>query len=342
LQGKQGRQTAFAALLLAISVLSLTPTLVHADQPSTTFPVNINATGQATGVSNGPSGATSLNMTAVGYKNANNWLMLQNATGDLDIGSTSYLLTGGQGSVNQFGDLAIFANTNAGELVLHGTLNGNTISITAPSQITGLALLSLAGTMTQQTGQTSGSTVSMITSSSAVKASVTIATTRTQNNSTARSQASSTITSTSLQSFPQNRTQTETNVTSTNYTAPAALTVSNSTVTSSLAQSTTESTTYVTNTTASSSTSAASLPPGTQAGNITQSSTLNPSANTTTHIPQTSGNVTVYVTQYVSDATSTTQTVANVTISYTMTTTVADTTVTEANATTTITEATGT
>jgi len=341
LQGRQGRQTTFAALLLAISVLSLTPAFVHADQLNT-FPVTISATGEATGIGTGPSGSASLNITADGYVNANKWLMLQNVTGGLDIGSTSYQLTGGQGSVNQFGDLAIFANTNAGELVLHGTLSGKTISITTPSQITGLAFLSLAGTMTQQTGQSSGSTVSMITSSSAVNASVTGATNRTQNNSTARTRANSTITFTSLQSFPQNTIQTETNSTSTSYTASAALTAGNSTVTSPLAQNTTKSATYVTNTTVSSS-SAASLSAGVGTGNNTQSSTLNPSANTTTtHIPQTSGNMTVYVTQYVSYTTSTTQTVANLTISYTMTTTVANTTVTVANATTTITATTGT
>jgi hypothetical protein len=66
--------------------------------------------------------------------------------------------------------------------------------------------------------------------------------------------------------------------------------------------------------------------------NATLSATLNGNVSAP-YLPQASGNITVTVTQIVSETT--TQTVVNVTVISTVTTTVANTTVTQANVTTT-------
>ena len=301
MQRRPARQTLFAALLLATSILSLTPALAHADQQYPSYPVTINATGQATATGNGPSGATTLNLIATGYKNANQWLILQNTVGAVNIAATSYPITGGQGSANQFGDVAIYADTDSGkaQLILHGTMNGNSISFTSPeSELASVAYLSLNGTITQSTAQATNPAASTTTSFSNDNASITSATNQTQ-------EGNSTMTSASPVALPQNTTETSTtNVTSAyarNSTLPAEMTVSNATHSSTLSEN-------------------VSAP----------------------YIPQASGNVSVTVTEYLSETTSTTQTVANVTISHTVTTTVANTTITQANVTTTVTVTSGT
>jgi len=288
------RQNAFAALLLAISILSLTPALVRADQQTPSYTVTIAATGQGTAIGTGPSGATALNLTANAYENADKWLMLQNTTGVISIGSTSYPITGGQGSVNQFGYIMIFADANSEKdnLILHGTKNGNSLSFTSPSELVAAAYLALSGTMTQGTDPT----LSTITSPSENNTSISRTTNRTQ-------ETNSTVISTTSLGIAQNVTGTSSEMISTsNSTQPAKAIAINATV----------------------------------------SSTETSDGGAAAFIPQTSGNVTVTVTQYLSRTSSTTQTVANVTISYTVTTTVANTTITEGNATTTFTAATGT
>jgi len=231
------RQNLFAALLLATLILSLTPALAHAGQQYLSYPVTIDATGQATAIGNGPSGATTLNLIAVAYKNADQWLILQNTTGAINIAATSYLITGGHGSANQFGDVAIFADTNSGkaQLILHGTMNGNSISFTSPeSELASAAYLSLNGTITQNTAQARSLIVNTITSSSVYNAAITSATNQPQ-------KENSTMTSTSLLPLLQNTTETSiTNVTSTfarNFTLSAEMTVSNATHFSTLNES---------------------------------------------------------------------------------------------------------
>ena len=207
------RQNAFAALLLAISILSLTPALVRADQQTPTYTVTITATGQGTAIGTGPSGATALNLTANAYENADNWLMLQNTTGVISIGSTSYPVTGGQGSVNQFGYIMIFADANSEKdnLILHGTKNGNSLSFTPPSELVAAAYLALSGTMTQGTDPT----LSTVTSTSKNNTSISSTTNRTQ-------ETNSTVISTTVFGIARNVTGTSSEMISTsNSTQPA-------------------------------------------------------------------------------------------------------------------------
>ena len=105
----------FAALLVTIAILSLTPTLAHADQQPQPEPITLDLTGQATAIGTGLAGTSTLNLTADAYKNSNQWLIIQNVTGSLDIGSTAFQITGGHGSVSNFGAAAIFADTNSGK-----------------------------------------------------------------------------------------------------------------------------------------------------------------------------------------------------------------------------------
>jgi len=210
------RQKAFAALLLAISILSLTPTLAHAEQQDPSHPVTITATGQGTAIGTGPSGAAALKLTANVYENADKWLILQNATGSISIGSTSYPITGGQGSVNQFGYIMIFADADSEQdnLIIHGTMNGTSLSFTPPSQLVSTAYLALSGTVTQGTDPT----MSAITSSSQVNASIASAMNRTQESN------SVSISTTSL-SISQNLTGTSSEMISTSNSTPPAQTI---------------------------------------------------------------------------------------------------------------------
>jgi hypothetical protein len=144
------KQHAVAALILAISLLSLTPKLTLADQQpqNQASTVIINVSGNATSTSNGPSGATSLNLAGVGSKDVNQDLQLQNMTGSLNIGSVNFRVSDGHGSANSHGNIAIFASVspNASQLFLHGTMQGNNVTFISPeSHLSSIALLTLSG-----------------------------------------------------------------------------------------------------------------------------------------------------------------------------------------------------
>ena len=147
---KSTHQQIFAALLLTISLLAMTPDLLHADQHSQSESIAIGATGQATAIGSGPSGAASLNLTAFAYKNSNQWLIIQNITGSVEIGSTIFKVTGGHGSVSAVGAMAIFADTASGmgQLILQGIMTGNSLTFSTPSQLASIAYLELSGTLT--------------------------------------------------------------------------------------------------------------------------------------------------------------------------------------------------
>jgi hypothetical protein len=146
----------FAALLVTIAVLSLAPTLAHATQQSQTETITVNMTGQATAIGSGLSGTSTLKFTADAYNNSNQWLIIQNVTGSLQIDSTTFQLTSGQGSISNFGAAAIFADTNSGkdQLILQGTMNGQTLTFDSPSQLTSTSYLSLSGTINENPGST--------------------------------------------------------------------------------------------------------------------------------------------------------------------------------------------
>jgi hypothetical protein len=288
----------FAALFVTIAILSLAPTLAHADQQSQPGAITINMTGQATAIGNGLSGASTLSLTANAYRNSNQWLMIQNVTGSLQIGSTTFQIIGGQGSVSTVGAVAIFANTNSGnnQLILIGTMNGQTLTFNSPqSQLASTSTLALAGTINGNIGSTSSLSSNSANTNETSTASTTALGNSTQTtNSTLTSSAAGPLNTTSTQSR---------NMTST--------TNANSTLSTTLNSSNNS-------TSSTNSTTPASV-------NVPPSSGLRPPAN-----------VTVTTTAYGNQITSVTQTVANMTISYTVTSTVANTTITQANATTTV------
>jgi len=284
----------FAALLVTIAIFSLAPTLAHANQPQTET-ITINMTGEATAIGSGLSGVTTLILTADAYKNSNQWLMIQNATGSLQINSTAFPITGGQGSVSSFGAAAIFASINSGknQLILQGTLTGQTLTFDSPSQITSICNLSLTGTINESPGSISG----LSANSTTTDENLTSLTTSLQNvTQVTNSTATSTVP-------PQNTTNTQPqNMTST--------TNANSTLSITQASST-NSTTLA----------SGNIPPsgGVQtAANVTVTNTQY--LNQTISVTQTVANVTISYT-VTSTVANTTITQANMTITVNATTT---------------------
>ena len=164
------REHMLAALLIAVSLIVLTPTPSHAAPVTQTQPVTINATGQATRITDsGVAGPAALTLKANAYNDSNHLLQIQNATGSLQIGSTNYIITNGHGNANKFGDIFLVGDTSPdnGQLFLHGTLNGNNVAFTSPeSRLSSLASLALSGSMTSGTLLQSGTVVNSATSNS--------------------------------------------------------------------------------------------------------------------------------------------------------------------------------
>ena len=321
MESKPLNRLAFVTLLLMVSILSLTPALAHADQQASVTVV-INATGEATPTNSGGNQLASLTLSGSGYINSNKWVIIDNLAGSLKIGSTNYTITAGHGSVNTYGEIAIFADTNSGQLILYGTENGDGVTFDVPSQLTSVASLSLNGSLNQMNGSASpASPVSNSTDAASANETPSSANITQSGNTT---QGPTSITANSTHSVTLNTTS------ATNSSVVTTTTVSN-----------TSATTPYSSTTYSTSTDSSTLSSSTINSTTMSSTTLTGSSNVPLN-PPTQGNVTVTVTQYVSQTTSATQTVANVTISYTVTTTVANTTVTVGNVTSTVTSTTGT
>jgi len=187
-----------AVLFLILSIFCLTPTLTRADQspPET---IIIDASGQATAIGSGPSGAASLNLTADAYKNSNDWRMIQNTTGVLQIGSTEFTITGGQGSVSKAGAIAIFADTatGKGQLILQGTTKGDTVTFDTPSQLASVSYLTLSGNINNSAKQTATPTTSITMNSPNTVANVTTSTSSL--NVTERASSTSTLSTSPVQ-----------------------------------------------------------------------------------------------------------------------------------------------
>lgn len=328
------QQRLFAVLFVTIAILSLTPALAHADQQPQAQTIALDMNGQATAIGNGLSGASTLKLTFDAYTNSNQWLIIQNVTGSLQIGSTTIPITGGQGSVKNAGATAIFADTNSGkgQLILIGTINNNTATFNSPeSQLASTSYLSLTGTVNETVvnmGANPGNTNTNSTSLTTVPS-----------NSTQTTNSSTTSSALELQNTTSIATVNITSTTNATVTSSMALTtipLNNNQTTNS---TTMASTVQLQNTTSVESANITS----TAFANVTSSITLNNSTDSTTsrssNIPPSASqapmNVTVTVTQYLNQTVSVTQTVASVTISYTVTSTVANTTVTQANVTTT-------
>ncbi|MGA3108546.1 MAG: hypothetical protein ABSD99_03675 [Candidatus Bathyarchaeia archaeon] len=208
------QQRLFAALFVTIAILSLTPALAHADQQSQPQTISLDMNGQATSIGNGLSGASTLKLTGNAYTNSNQWLVIQNVTGSLQIGSTTIQITGGQGSVKTAGATAIFADTNSGkgQLILIGTMNNNTATFNSPeSQLASTSYLSLSGTVNESTGNLGtnpGNTNSNSTSLTTVSPNSTQTTNSTTMSSTVQLQNTTSVESVSM------TTTTDANVTS--------------------------------------------------------------------------------------------------------------------------------
>jgi hypothetical protein len=244
--------------------------------------------GQAIPIANGLSGPAQLNLTAATYKNSDQWIIIQNTTGLLEISSKDFEITGGQGSVSKFGNIAIYGDTSSGkgQLILHGTMNGTTISFDSPqSQLASTSYLDLSGTFTETPAGTTTMTVNTPnTSENTTSTAGQVIETRSYNSTT------------TLALAPHNATTTEA--------ADTTSTQGNTTITHALATSnTTAASSFVTG-------NAASPPNGLTTSSITV--TVTQVSNHTIFETQTVANVTLSYTV--------TATVANTTITKTQAT----------------------
>jgi hypothetical protein len=187
----QKQKAAIAALLIAVSVLSLQPGITLAAPNSGSTAISMNAFGQAVPIGGGENKGSQTNATLTllgNCRHVGNQLKFTTISGTLQVGSTSYSLSGGQGESNANGELEIRAKSsrNKGnlELVLHGYLQGNNVTFTQPqSKLASLFFLSLAGQLDDSTDNTNSTTTNMTQNQT---------TTMTQGNMTMQQQTSTT------------------------------------------------------------------------------------------------------------------------------------------------------
>ena len=155
---------AVVLLLLFASLFSLMPTVTLADQQSQPGTTTISLSGQAipfdTGNGTGPPTSATLNLAGQVQRTGDSEFNIQNLTGSLQIGSTSYTVYNGQGSASQDGTVWIIATTNSNvddhQLVLNGNIQGNSLTFPAPmSRLTTQFLLALNGDISMNDEQAS-------------------------------------------------------------------------------------------------------------------------------------------------------------------------------------------
>jgi hypothetical protein len=122
-----------AALLVAISILAIQPSLAQAQTPQS---VTITARGSAiaTGNTTG-TGSSSAYLTLIGTANVNGEnIQLTGMTGIFQIGPLFFTVTGGQGQTSSGTAIQLNLQTNGGSLMLQGTVaisgEGYTILLT--------------------------------------------------------------------------------------------------------------------------------------------------------------------------------------------------------------------
>ena len=290
---------AIIILLLTVSLLSFAP--VHADQVQTGTVV-FHLTGQAASVDNatGLSGSTTLDLAGNLQGDGNGGLVIQNLTGNLQVGSENYTITTGHGDSNKRGEFVIFGETGSGELILHGTIQNNQTVIvdSPPSRLSSLAYLALSGSMTVS------SSVNDSLMSVSVSASDNNTSSSVGNTTSVGTNATSEITLYGSTSAAMTNVTSLTEVSPSNVTENAPVTGINGTTVTVLSNET-----------------VSNALPG-------------PTAFTVTTTQLGNQTITVYVTQTVANSTlTTTSTEANATITQTTITTVANTTVTVTNST---------
>lgn len=125
---------ALVLILVSVSALALqTPlsTLVHAQQQSTQSIVTINASGIAFRMEDGSSPSATLTLTGSSENDVNE--KLGDLSGVLQIGSTVYNVSNGQGEGNRQGIIEINADAGGDQnLILHGTNRNGDIVFNFP------------------------------------------------------------------------------------------------------------------------------------------------------------------------------------------------------------------
>lgn len=142
---------AFVLALLATSLFSLTPALADQNQSqigSVVFHLIGHATSMNTTI--GSLGSAILDLVGGGLGDGQGGLMIENLTGNLQIGSANYSIFTGDGKSDRLGELMMIGESDSGELVLQGTIQHNsTVTTDAPqSRLSTLAYLALSGSMT--------------------------------------------------------------------------------------------------------------------------------------------------------------------------------------------------
>src|SRR5208282_2249262 len=186
---------AVVLLLLFASLFSLMPTVTLADQQSQPGTTTISLSGQAipfdTGNGTGPPTSATLNLAGQVQRTGDSEFNIQNLTGSLQIGSTSYTVYNGQGSASQDGTVWIVATTNSNvddhQLVLNGSIQGNALTFLAPmSRLTTQFFLALNGdiSMNDEQGSSMISNATMNSNGSNASYTPLANTTLTQNSTT--------------------------------------------------------------------------------------------------------------------------------------------------------------
>jgi hypothetical protein len=298
---------ALAALIIAVSLITLAP--ARAAPSIQIQPITITASGQATRITDsGISGPATLTLTASAYNDSTHTLQIQNATGTIQIGSTNYTLTDGHGNANTLGDIFVMADASqgAGQIYLHGTLQGNNVAFVSPeSRLGSLASLALNGAIT--------------TGNSPATSPLGVGTASSSNSITIATESSTTTANAATNSSASNATQTTYSYSTIHFTQ-SNMTMANSSVTLP-AFNATQTTSM--NTTQTSQTNVTALVRITGSNSTVASSVGN---QTIPYSSGDSGNVTVTVTR----------TVPTITINNTVTVTVANVTDTQTNTTSTV------
>jgi hypothetical protein len=142
---------AFVLVLLVASLFSLTPARADQDQ-SQVGAVVFHLTGQATSMNTTVDslGSAILDLAGGGLGDGQGGLMIENLTGDLQIGSANYSIFTGDGKSDRLGELVMVCESSSGELVLQGIVQHNSTVTTDASQsrFSTLAYLALSGSMT--------------------------------------------------------------------------------------------------------------------------------------------------------------------------------------------------
>lgn len=262
---KQKRRYSLVILLLAVSLLSIAPTIALASQQTGT--ITINATGQATPIDHKETGgAATLSLTGNVRTEGSDPLKISGITGSLQVGGNNYAIIGGQGESNNHGLLQINAMASGGsgkkqqfELVLHGNMQGgNVVFDSHQSKLASMFFLSLSGsanvTLNTFSIVSNSSSSSSSTSSNSTTSSAAPTVTQTVNQTvTETSNNTSTVFSNQTITQPLNVTVTTTLPVNQTITLTETTTLGNSTitqtVTTTVANSTITETTTVANTT---------------------------------------------------------------------------------------------